>query len=76
MLKNENPLLKSQIKSLDELNKLYIKSDSIYKIEIDVYKNKVESDNKLIKKLKTKQRNTLIYSSAAGLILFILGIIL
>ena len=31
-MSNENPLLKQQIKSVEELNQLYIKTDSIQKI--------------------------------------------
>ena len=47
-LSNENPLLKQQIKSLEELNQLYEKSDSIQKDEIKLYKTKVASDEKKI----------------------------
>ena len=75
-LSNENPLLKQQIASLEELNNLYIKSDSIQKIEIKVYEEKVVSDAKQIKKLKSTQKKLIFGSSAGGIVLFILGLIL
>ena len=75
-LSNENPLLKQQIASLEELNQLYVKSDSIQRIEIKTYKDKVDSDAKQIKKLKSNQKKTIIGASAGGILLFILGLIL
>ena len=72
----ENPLLKQQISSLEKLNELYVESDSLQRNEIQVYKDKVDSDEKTIKKLKTKQKNTVIGSSICGVLLFILGLIL
>ena len=75
-LSNENPLLKQQIASLEELNQLYVKSDSIQRVEIKTYKNKVDSDAKQIKKLKSNQKKTIIGASAGGILLFILGLIL
>ena len=51
-LSNENPLLKQQINSLEELNQLYMKTDSIQKIEINTFKEKVDSDEKKIQLLK------------------------
>lgn len=75
-LSNENPLLKQQIKSLEELNELYVKSDSIQKVEINLYKDKVNSDEKKIQKLKSAQKNTVLVGSIGGVILFILGLIL
>ena len=75
-LSNENPLLKQQIASLEELNQLYVKSDSIQRVEIKTYQNKVDSDAKQIKKLKSNQKKTIIGASAGGILLFILGLIL
>lgn len=75
-LSNENPLLKQQIKSLEELNQLYIKSDSIQKIEINLYKDKVASDEKKIQKMKSTQKKTVLGASVSGIVLFILGLIL
>lgn len=75
-LSNENPLLKQQIKSLEELNQLYIKSDSIQKIEINLYKDKVASDEKRIQKMKSTQKKTVLGASVSGIVLFILGLIL
>lgn len=72
----ENPLLKEQITSLEKLNQLYIKSDSIQKIEIDIYKNKVVSNEKKIQRLKSTQKKLIIGSSVSGIVLFILGLIL
>ena len=72
----ENPLLKQQIKSLEELNQLYISSDSIQKIEINAFKDKIISDEKQIQKLKSAQKKTIISSSVGGIILFILGLLL
>lgn len=69
----ENPLLKYQIQSLDSLNKLYIQSDSIQKKELKICKDKISSDAKTIKKLKT---GLYIGPIASGIILFIIGVIL
>ena len=75
-LSNENPLLKQQIKSLEELNQLYEKSDSIQKEEINLYKDKVASDEKKIQRLKSTQKKTIIGSSVGGIVLFIIGLLL
>ena len=75
-LSNENPLLKQQIKSLEELNELYVKTDSIQKVEIKTYDNKVTENSKQIKKLKKNQKRIIIGSSIGGILLFILGLIL
>lgn len=75
-LSNENPLLKEQIASLEKLNQLYVKSDSIQKIEVDTYKEKVASDDKKIQQLKSTQKKLLIGSSVGGILLFILGLLL
>ena len=45
-LSNENPLLKEQVSSLEKLNQLYVKTDSLQREEIKTYKNKVVSDEK------------------------------
>ena len=65
-----------QINSLEELNGLYIKTDSIKTIEITDLKNRVESDNKKIQRLKSTQKKTIFGASVGGVILFILGLIL
>ena len=75
-LSNENPLLKQQIKSLEELNQFYVQTDSLQRKEIDVYKEKVESDNKKIRNLKSTQKKIIIGSSIGGIVLFILGLFL
>ena len=75
-MSNENPLLKQQIKSLEELNQLYIKTDSIQKIEIKNYDNRVAKNSKQIEKLKKNQKRTIIGASIGGILLFILGLIL
>lgn len=75
-LSNENPLLKQQIKSLEELNELYVKTDSIQKEEIKAYDNKVTEDSKQIKKLKKNQKGIVVGSTVGGILLFILGLIL
>ena len=75
-LSNENPLLKQQISSLEELNQLYMKTDSIQKIEINSFKDKVASDEKQIRRLKSTQKKTIFGASVGGIVLFILGLIL
>ena len=75
-LSYENPLLKQQINLLEDLNKLYIKTDSIKSIEITDLKNRVESDNKKIQRLKSTQKKTIFGASVGGVILFILGLLL
>ena len=75
-LSNENPLLKQQVKSLEELNQLHEKTDSIQKEEIGLYKNRVASDEKKIQQLKSSQKKTIIGASVGGIVLFILGLLL
>lgn len=72
----ENPLLKQEITSLKTLNSLYEQSEKNYKEEIILYKEKMVSDEKEIKKLKSRQKKTIISSSVGGIVLFILGLIL
>lgn len=72
----ENPLLKQQIASLEDLNQLYAKLDSIRKIEISTYQDKVASDEKKIQKLKSTQKKTIFGASVGGIILFIIGLLL
>jgi hypothetical protein len=75
-LSNENPLLKQQIISLEELNQLYIKTDSIRNIEVNDLKNRVISDDKKIQQLKSAQKKTIFGASVGGIVLFILGLLL
>ena len=72
----ENSLLKQQVKSLEELNQLFIKTDSIQKEEINVYKEQIVSNDKKIQQLKSTQKNIIKISSVGGIVLFILGLIL
>lgn len=72
----ENPLLKQQINSLEILNQLYIKKDSLQREEINFYVDKVISDEKTIKNLKSTQRKIIIGSSIGGILLLILGILI
>ena len=72
----ENPLLKQQIKSLEELNQLYINTDSIQKEEIYIYKERVASDEKKIQHLKSIQKKSILGFSVGGIVLFIIGLIL
>ena len=75
-LSNENPLLKQQISSLEELNQLYVKSDSIQRVEIKTYEDKVANDAKQIQRLKSTQKKFIFGSSVGGIVLFILGLLL
>lgn len=72
----ENPLLKQQINSLESLNQLYIKKDSLQREEINLYVDKVVSDEKIIKNLKSTQKKIIIGSSIGGILLLILGILI
>ena len=72
----ENPLLKQQILSLEELNSLYMTSDSLQRKEIDLYKEQVSSDNKKINKLKSNQKKIIIISSITSIVLFLTGLFL
>ena len=62
--------------SLKELNNLYVKSDSVKQVEIDLYKDKVNSCEKKIQKLKTSNKKTILGASISGVLLFIIGLIL
>lgn len=75
-LSNENVLLKEQVFSLEELNQLYSKTDSLRIMEIQNYKEKVVSDEKKIQRLKSTQKKLILSSSVGGIVLFIIGLIL
>ena len=75
-LSNENVLLKEQVFSLEELNQLYSKTDSLRIMEIQNYKEKVVSDEKKIQRLKSTQKKLILGSSVGGIVLFIIGLIL
>lgn len=72
----ENPLLKQQIFSLEELNNLYVKTDSIKNEELSLYKDKVITDEKIINKLKSDKKKIIFGSSVGGIVLLIIGILL
>jgi len=72
----ENPLLKQQIISLEGLNQLYMKTDSLQREEINLYIDKVASNEKVIKNLKSTQKKIIIGSSIGGILLLILGILI
>lgn len=73
-LSEENSLLKQQIISLEDLNKLYMQSDSLQREELKLYDKKVTSDAKKIKKLKSTQKKIIIGSSVGGIVLFLIGL--
>ena len=72
----ENGLLKEQINSLEELNSLYERTDSIQRQEIFIYKERVASDAIKINKLESSRKKILGGSCVGGIILFIIGLIL
>ena len=72
----ENSLLKEEIASLNELNSLFKKTDSIQNIEIDELTNRVNSDAIKIKKLESSRKNIIKGSCVGGIVLFILGLLL
>ena len=72
----ENPLLKQQILSLEKLNQLHLKSDSINNEKSIILKEKIASNEKQIQRLKSTQKITIIGASVGGIVLFILGLIL
>lgn len=71
LLKND-VYLKAKIKSLEKLNQLYIKSDSLNREELNLYVEKSKSDALKIKKLKTSRNLTYV----GGIVLFIIGLFL
>ena len=75
-LSTENPLLKEQIKSLEELNSLFEKSDSIQNVKIQIYQERVSSDAIKIKKLESSRKAILGGSCVGGVVLFIIGLLL
>ena len=68
--------MKEQVASLEKLNQLYVKTDSIQKIELNLYKERVVSDEKKIQRLKSTQKKLIYGSSVGGIVLFILGLLL
>lgn len=72
----ENPLLKKKIASLEELNQLYINSDSLKTKEISIYKDVVVSNEKKIQQLESSRKNIIKGSFVGGIVLLILGLLL
>ena len=52
----ENPLLKQKIQLLDSLNKSYIQTDSLQRLEINTYIDLQNKKDKEIKQLKRKKK--------------------
>lgn len=75
-LSEENPLLWQKINSLEELNFLYLKSDSLQKQALGEYENEIISNEAQIKKLKSTQKKTIWGASIGGIVLFIIGLLL
>lgn len=73
-LEKENGLLKSEIKSLKDLNEVYVQSDSLKSYEIDLYKEKSKDDERTIKRLKKSRKTISIGAGIGGVLLLILGI--
>lgn len=71
----ENPLLKEQIKSLEELNQLYIKTDSVRKEELYEYEKQINSDKETIKGLR-KTNKIAVGISAGSVFLLLISLIL
>ena len=75
-LEKENSLLLRKIGSLEDLNKLYVQSDSIKDSEIELYKEKSNKDERKITRLKKSRKLIGIGSGIGGILLFILGILI
>lgn len=61
---------------MTELNKLYVKSDSLHKEKDSLYIKEININKEEIKKLKSSRKRILVGSSVGGIILIILGILL
>ena len=72
----ENSLLKEEITSLNELNSLFEQSDSIQNVEINILKDRVNSDAIKIQKLESSRKKIIGGSCVGGIVLFILGLLL
>lgn len=72
----ENPLLKQKVASLEELNQLYVESDSICKSEVTALKKEVVSNEKKIQQLKSSRKKLVGGLSVGGIVLFIIGLLL
>lgn len=72
-LSAETPLLKQKITALEELNSICEESNKIKDNEIEIYKEKINSDAIKINKLKN---TTIIGTTIVGVLSLIIGIIL
>lgn len=72
----ENSLLKEQVNSLEKLNNLYIKSDSLQNEKILLYKDSIINNNIEIQKIKLSKQNLVINSVIGCIITFLIGLIL
>lgn len=72
----ENSLLKEEIISLNEINSIFEQQDSLQNIEINILKDRINSDAIKIKKLESSRKNIIFGSSVGGIVLFILGLVL
>ncbi len=64
----ENPLLKEKVLALEELNQYYEKNDSLQNQKLMLYEEKIKSDAKKYKKLKT-------FSIIGGILLILIRLI-
>ena len=73
-LREENHLFLQKIKSLEDLNKLYVHSDSIKSSEVELYREKSIADEHEIKRLKKSRKAIGVGAGIGGTVLLILGI--
>lgn len=73
MLKEEVPLLNTQIKALEELNVTYVTQDSLRVKEIQLYKNAYEDQIYKYNKLNSRYKTCKVLSVIGGIASFLLG---
>lgn len=69
-------MLKDKVKSLEELNQLYVHSDSLQRREIIEYQRTLDFANKNLQKLKSSRKKIIIGFSAGLVVSFITGLLL
>ena len=77
-LSEEVPLLEEEILQLKEINRSWISTDSIRRLEVKFYEDLVQTNNKKIKRLtrKVKTRNGALGGLSVGIVILCLIIII
>lgn len=73
---SEIPILNSEILSYKSLVKNYEQGDSLNRVELNLYKEKISESEKNVKSLKKKLKLTKTTGISGGVLLFLIGFLI